>query len=95
MGTSNHYTCQKCEITVTASLEDISGISSKVMAIKCNDCGDIGDSTIERTFDWNNETIQSEPICNECESENVVRWDKTCPKCGDVMSNDGITLLWD
>ena len=58
------------------------------MAIKCNDCGDIGDSTIERTFDWNNETIQSEPICNKCESKNVVRWDKTCPKCGEVMSNE-------
>lgn len=95
MGTSNYYTCKKCEKTVTASLVDVTGMSSKVMAVKCNDCGDIGDSTIERHTDWDDEIILLSPSCNECESTNVVQWDKACPKCGDIMSDDEIALLWD
>jgi ribosomal protein L37E len=95
MGTSHYYTCKNCEKTVTASLVDVIGMSSKVMAVKCNDCGDIGDSTIEQHTDWNDETVILTPSCNECGSENVVKWDKTCPKCGDMMSDDGICILWD
>ncbi len=95
MGTSNYYTCEKCEKTVTASLDDVIGMSSKVRAVKCNDCRGIGDSAIERHTDWNDETVFLAPSCNECGSENVVTWDKSCPKCGDMMSDEGIALLWD
>jgi len=64
MGCSHYYTCRKCEKTVSASLVDVAGRSSKVMAIKCNDYG----------------------------SENVIKWDNSCPKHGDLMSDDGIAL---
>jgi len=95
MGTSNYYKCGKCEETITASLIDITGMSSKVMAVKCNECKAIGDSTIEQHIDWNDETVILTPSCNECGSTNVVKWDKKCPKCEDKMSNIGIALLWD
>lgn len=55
MGTSNCYRCEKCKETVTASLVDVTGMSSKVMAIRCNDCGNIGDSIIEQHTDWDDE----------------------------------------
>ena len=95
MGCSHNYMCEKCEKTATASLVDVVGMSSKVMAVKCNDCGEIGDSTIEQTFDWNNETVILAPSCCECGSENVVRWDGKCPQCGDMMSDEGVALYWD
>lgn len=95
MGTSNIYECKKCQKQVSASLYETEGRNSKVLAVKCNDCQEVGDSTIEQHTDWNDEIVLLTPSCNECGSENVVKWDKTCPKCGDVMSDDGITLLWD
>ena len=95
MGKSNYYTCDKCKKTVTASLVSVEGMNSKVMSIKCNDCGYIGDRTIEYHTDWNDETVTLTPSCDDCGSENVVRWDKTCPKCGEKMSNSGIAFLWD
>ena len=52
MGCSHNYTCEKCKITVTASLVDVVGMSSKVMAVKCNDCGDImGDEGVALYWD--------------------------------------------
>lgn len=95
MGTSNYYTCDKCNKTVTASLVDVEGMSSIVMAIKCNDCGDIGDSTIEQHTDWNDEKIIIAPSCNECGSKNVIKWDKACPECGEMMNDNGMAILWD
>ena len=95
MSCSHYYRCRKCEKTVSASLVDVVGRSFKVMAVKCNDCGEVSDSTIEQTFDWNNETVVTVPNCYECGSENVVKWDDKCPMCGDMMSDDGIALLWD
>ena len=50
MGTSNYYKCGKCEETITASLIDVTGMSSKVMAVKCNECGNIGDSNNRTTY---------------------------------------------
>ena len=95
MGKSNYYTCDKCKKTVTASLINVEGMNSKVMPIKCNNCGYIGDRTIEHHTDWNDETVTLAPSCDDCGSENVVRWDKTCPECGKEMSNSGIAFLWD
>ena len=95
MGTCNYYKCDKCEETITASLVDVVGIRSKVMAVKCNECGAIGDSMIEQHTDWNDEAVILTPSCSKCESTDVVKWDKTCPKCGDEMSDIGIALLWD
>ena len=97
MGVSHYYECKRCEKTATASLVDVVGMSSKVMAVKCNECGEIGDSTIEHTTDWNNETVVFAPSCNECGSgsENVVRWDGKCPQCRDMMSDEGVALYWD
>lgn len=95
MGTSHNYSCKSCKINITVSLDNATGMSSKVMAYKCNSCKYVGDSVIEHYTDWNDETIFLIPSCNECGSEKVVRWDKTCPHCGDRMNDDGVAFLWD
>ena len=95
MGTSNYYKCGKCEETITASLVDVAGISSKVMAVKCNECRAVGDSIIEQHTDWNDEAVILIPSCNKCGSIDVVKWDMQCPKCGDRMRDIGVALLWD
>lgn len=95
MGTSHNYECKKCHKSISASLKDTEGMSSKVLAVKCNDCKEVGDSTIEQTFSWNNETVQVEPICEACESENVVKWDGKCPECNIEMIDKGVFLYWD
>lgn len=95
MGTSNYYRCDKCDKTVTASLNDVVGMSSKVMAVKCNDCNEVSDTIIEQHTDWNNETVTLTPSCDKCGSENVVKWDKSCPNCGDIMRDNGVALHWD
>ncbi len=95
MGTSHYYKCDKCDKTVTASVEEVFGRNFKVMAVKCNDCGDVSDSTIEQHMDWNNETVILSPNCENCGRENVVKWDKTCPTCGDIMNDDGVAAYWD
>lgn len=95
MGTSHYYKCEMCNKTVSASLEDVTGMNSKVMAVKCNDCGEVSDSAIEQHTDWNNETVTISPSCYKCSSENIVMWDQSCPNCGDVMSDNGVATHWD
>jgi len=95
MGTSHRYECAKCKKQVIASLTETEGMSSRVLAVKCNDCGEVSDSVIEQHFDWNDETVKNEPICEECRSKNVVRWDGKCPKCNVIMVNKGMEMLWD
>ena len=89
MGASHFYECKKCNKTINASLEETQGMISKVLAIKCNDCNFIGDSTIEY------EDNKVEPICEECNSANVIKWDKRCPTCQEFMIDKGVYFHWD
>ena len=89
MGASHLYECKKCNNTVTVSIEDTQGMNSKVLAVKCNDCKHIGDSTIELYDD------KIEPICEECNSTNVIKWDKKCPSCKELMTDKGAFIYWD
>lgn len=94
MGTSHSYECEKCKKNVTASLTETEGMSSKVLAVRCNDCNEVSDSVVERKFDWNDEIIKLEPSCKECGSKNVVKWDGKCPDCEIPMIDKGIYMLW-
>ena len=95
MGTSHRYECEKCEKQVIASLTETDGMSSKVLAVKCNECNEVSDSVTEHQLDWNNEIIKQKPSCQECGSKNVVKWDGKCPECDIPMIDKGIWMLWD
>ncbi|MEA2018567.1 MAG: hypothetical protein U9N59_08970 [Campylobacterota bacterium] len=95
MGSSNSYKCKKCDLFVSASLTNTVGMSTKVLAIKCNDCNFVGDSIIEHYSEFNNEITSVPPICDECGSKNVIKWDGKCPKCGSDMIDGGLFMCWD
>jgi len=68
---------------------------SKVLVIKCNDCGNVSDSIMEQITDWYDETLTFAPSCNECGSKSAVKWDGKCPICEDKMNDCGIDTCWD
>jgi len=93
MGQSNNFKCTKCNKYIMASMISTEGMNSKVLAVKCNDCQEVGDSLIE-TSSLDGKTIM-EPLCNECGSANVIKWDGKCPKCNIQMVDDGRAMMWD
>ena len=95
MGTSHTYECEKCHKTVFVSLENVEGRYSKVKAMKCNDCGEIGDCIISQSNVTYPEPRMVTPMCEECGSENVVAWDIKCRKCNIKMVDKGAFLYWD
>ena len=95
MGLSHSYMCKKCDIDVIASIKDVKGMNSKVLAVKCNDCKAVGDSIIELHSDNNKETKEILPSCSECNSLNVIKWDRKCPTCSTNMVDNGLFMCWD
>ena len=72
------YNCTKCDFYVT---HDPAGFSYLNRCVKCEDCGHIGDTTI--AFNDRRKGMKDvEPKCRQCDSLNVIEWDKVCPNCG-------------
>jgi len=95
MGTSHSYKCKQCDKNIVASLHETEGMLSKVQAMKCNDCNEVSDCTIATKNSLSGEFNNIIPICECCESQDIVQWDNLCPKCNSAMDDNGLFMLWD
>ncbi|MBU0976011.1 MAG: hypothetical protein ABIE03_02840 [Patescibacteria group bacterium] len=66
----------------------------------CADCGDIVRVFIGLDKESGRYKTEMEKqyrfnVCQECEGENLVDWDGSCPKCGEKMEVGEVTRMWD
>ena len=89
MGVLVKYNCRHCDYYV----DDLAigpGFGGDQEAVICKDCG----SVESRPLDAEKNVVAKFRKCSKCQSENLVLWDKTCPKCGSKDLEMDIYGFW-
>ena len=100
MGQSYYFECPSCNYSVTASDGVDCGFVAVVQSMICTDCTEVVDVLIgERGKVFARDICTQEDkfyICPKCKKDHLSEWEnKECPKCGQIMENEGLGILWD
>lgn len=88
MGDYLKFKCKECGYEAYMTLGG--GFHALKKAFMCIDCKTI----MGKCINWNGTISESNKKCKYCKSENLVPWDKLCPKCKSEMEREELGF-WD
>lgn len=103
MGSRSRFTCVTCSYTcmVNGSGDIDYGMASAAITLRCNDCHEVADASVQVPHDQVFELTRAElvvlPPCACCGSSAVSVWQEgeACPHCGGSMIVDTAACeLW-
>jgi hypothetical protein len=96
MGSLYQFTCPACHYQVEVSGQRDAGMMVETETVVCLDCQKLYDVVIRDLQKPLNEG-ERQLRCPKSKKHRVSIWKDggCCPKCGDVLRNDGETMLWD
>lgn len=94
MGAKYRYVCSSCQYEANVSGGPDAGMLCCTQTIVCHDCQRLYDViTVDRQ-----EPGREHPLaCPRSHLHSVSPWTHpaSCPKCGTLMDQEGLTILWD
>lgn len=91
MGVIVKYTCKDCGVIADDVYVGPGFISINDVFV-CKDCGNVMSRTIDAK---SNEIVEKDSHCPNCNSTNLVIWDRVCPKCKKQALDEELVGLWD
>ena len=98
MGATSQFRCQDCGYS--AEVDDGGGFLVSTMTAYCRDCRELREITVARrknpSQEWRR-TSASAQSCPVCRGTDLTPWadGDLCPRCGGMMTNEGISMYWD
>ena len=97
MGMLYRFVCAACGYTAEVSGGEDAGMRSGTTTIACEQCRKLYDVVIEKKTSDGTEFKQCAPRCPKSARHPFRIWTNgdPCPRCGGIMENQGMTILWD
>lgn len=91
MGVIVKYTCKHCDFVADEVFVG-PGMVSYIEPVLCQDCGSVSSCAID---EQTRKLVEKYAHCKNCDSSNLIVWNRKCPKCGLFGVDEECVGMWD